>query len=508
MRIDSFSELLIWQLCVNGYLAITSLTLFYFRNHNLILKRNVGLILISSVCSIITCGFAIASFGPLSSYEVTSCWLECLTLSLFAPLTIYIYLLRVNHLIYLNCMQNSRLLESKLKNSVAYKTLPIIEKFSFKFFQLLGRFSSLGKKRMSSLSEFSSGQLEQMHGKTLLLALFPCIFISLTLFTVTASVYPIEMKLKGTCPSSIYNPQLLFIVFLLFIWFCSLFQMHRIKNGMGIKTEYTFGAILCLIPYTLLVIAQVQGLDDGQGLGTRYGVSVYIVMMGLFSQTVFITFPLIYILITRNTMKALEEDLIVDSNSLEIVINTPHLFIQFKQALASEFCIENGLFIEEYKAMLQKDQEVVTGINGHAIENTKTNQKRRNKTAMVDLFTKYITPNSPFQLNLSESTVKSVQERLEAGSDSLEDLKIVYDEVIYGLYNTSFTRFVNARKDKFKNKELLNGKALGAVESVAHNLVTQSMRSLRNENKEEQKSTFASFSLKILASAIGTRADK
>lgn len=354
--------------------------------------RNVELILTSSVCSILVAIFSIFAFNPMTSFYKSPCWLECFSFTLFAPLAIYIYLLRVNHLIFVNCISKikSSSAASKDKNILQMK-FSLVEKFSLLYFRILFT-NTLSRKSYQSNHNIMPTQI-QLKDWTLVLALLPCIIVGLIMFLIVASTNPKEMTTIGTCNSSIYYPLFTWIIVMLLIWFTSLLTMFNIQNGLGIKAEYTTGAIVCLFPYSFLIAAIVSG---NPYLQTRYGITIYIVLMDILSQTMFVFVPLVILVVDMNRVKEIE--LIVDQGSLERVINTPLLFTKFKGALAKEFASENGFFIEDYKKLLEGDKLTIRGSN--------VSRNMNAKFAIVDIFEKYVQSGAAFQLNLNEQTVK------------------------------------------------------------------------------------------------------
>jgi len=179
------------------------------------------------------------------------------------------------------------------------------------------------------------------------------------------------------------------ISFLLFSY-----RLRRVADGFHIKNELKFTGlvvILALIPWVLFnTNLQAYNLDFPYSTLSLVLALIFV----FYGSTFWPLFRSIY-----KPPKIIDTQLPDNLDNLSSVIGTQEGFEAFRKFLVDEFSVENLLFYVDIEDIRKKI--------GEGANLTKV------KSETTRLYQKYIMIDSPFQVNISDTIVKSIQEKME-----------------------------------------------------------------------------------------------
>ncbi|KAI9144933.1 RGS domain-containing protein [Paraphysoderma sedebokerense] len=126
--------------------------------------------------------------------------------------------------------------------------------------------------------------------------------------------------------------------------------------------------------------------------------------------------------------------------TFEKILNDKKLFVEFKKSLAEDFCIENGLFWEDWRALKSISDRTETERAVHAIYN------------------KYIRQNAQYEINISSSTKSKFIKMIDSKSTDFSIVEEVKKEVFQMMYLNSFPRFIKKLKNASQTGSASNSK--------------------------------------------------
>lgn len=388
-------------------------------------------------------------------------------------------------------MYRTRLALSKGEVLCPFTKLPFITKFSVRFFRKLGKLASWNKKKYAPVDAYATHNIENLHGWNLVLCILPGFIVSLIIFMTTSIIYPDLMVARATCPEYIYYAAYTYLFVMMFLWLFSIVPLLKIKDGLGIRLEYSIGLLTTVTLYIIALIASIS--DPSSPILTKYGLTFWIVMSSLCAQTWFVVFPLVLIYLNHRNIKT--SKLSVDKDSLEHIFRSPELMNLFKIQLAKEYTIENGLFIEEYYKIQKSNADFMTSThNINADINAQANASRMLRNKIKSMFEKYIKSDSPYQLNLTDVTVRQLTEKMDGSHFDLSDISNVYTEVVDVLCTNSLGRFAKANPMMFM-KRLKYGERLDMGHRILASLTSVKLKEQSSSNIKETSIDTTTFTL-------------
>ncbi|KAJ1508007.1 hypothetical protein HMI54_003615 [Coelomomyces lativittatus] len=123
----------------------------------------------------------------------------------------------------------------------------------------------------------------------------------------------------------------------------------------------------------------------------------------------------------------------------------------FKKSLAKDFCIENGLFVEEYMKLVHVGEVLQNNISrGELVQDLEISISKGKSTNLLptvcnnanDLYEVFVKKNSLFELNISFRTRSTVEKSFSDGKLKLSSLEPVYREVMNNMFANTYPRFL------------------------------------------------------------------
>ncbi|KAI9144199.1 RGS domain-containing protein [Paraphysoderma sedebokerense] len=161
-----------------------------------------------------------------------------------------------------------------------------------------------------------------------------------------------------------------------------------------------------------------------------FGHVIFIIALITINHTVSITIPALYAFFRGG-----HENIHVEQSmeSFQRVLNDRDMFQRFKIILAEDFSIENAMFLEEYNTLAPNSTSKTT----QTILDAESTKKH-----IEYIVNNFIISGSPYELNLSSKTRKSIISEAKKDNYTIEILEPAKNEVTQLMYLNSFPRFI------------------------------------------------------------------
>lgn len=200
-----------------------------------------------------------------------------------------------------------------------------------------------------------------------------------------------------------------------------LYTIRDVEDSMNLRNEimvssivnitiYTYYLLLTLVPH----LAFLKGEVGGGVLG----------VIGVFTQhCVTVIWPLFESFIFSRNVKLIQARFKTGQMNMEsmmIVLNNHEMMFDFKKELMGQFCIENGIFYEEFNKIQKRCKR-----NAESSTSILDTGKEMRMIRSV-----FIESGSPQELNIPHKLKKTYLDLLDGGSVNFEILVPIKDEVL------------------------------------------------------------------------------
>ncbi|KAI9136475.1 hypothetical protein BKA69DRAFT_146055 [Paraphysoderma sedebokerense] len=239
---------------------------------------------------------------------------------------------------------------------------------------------------------------------------------------------------------------LLFIQALAVPW--ALMSLKNVGTAYLMKFEVSFGmlaGVFGFIFYSLLFV--VMPNNDSVKLLHDFVPSITLITV----HTVSIGIPTFLVLKHEYSLKTLMKWNEDDRVAFEKILSSPELFQEFKLQLARDFCIENGLFYDQYRKILPQlppfdgkvDLTIIAGNKWDKATAMKSieNYSLEARQLILNLYRQFIASNAPHEVNIgaTRKVAKKCMEQL--GSLSPEIIHAIAKEVKENMLLNSYVKF-------------------------------------------------------------------
>ena len=456
-----------------AYIAVLAVTTLFWggstalfwakRNVDLIQKRTVWLVVLNSAISYSFTIPAILALDPFQAYVSFPCWLHLYLLYIPGPLCIYCVFIRALNLVYVHCVNQSRLNEHD-PSLLARMTL--VERLTFRLFAAVQRGpgqpgspqqgrppqasvsangTPIGTTTPGPVSGSHSGaaiperQAAQYNGvvpqRVLARSVTVLVVVEHLLYCLPFLMYRDGEMGQPVCPGAAVLPA--YVLILLFL-VCAPVVMHsirRISDTLFLRKELSWSLGVTLTLYLLYLVAAFVAPDSP--LRTAWGPATYLCLVGLATQAISVVAPV------GHLWRYGGSKLKFDQASFVRVLDDRAHFALLKDMMAAEFSLENGLFHEEYSDALldlrrATEALALVGTPGGAEKHA------RAQTRLVrQLYDKFIRHGATHELNLPGKLRQAITAAVRDGACTLERLSPVHKEVLNMIYVNTFPRFVS-----------------------------------------------------------------
>lgn len=217
--------------------------------------------------------------------------------------------------------------------------------------------------------------------------------------------------------------------------------LKNVKDPYYIKIETSLGLIISAFFFFAFSVIGVFIQDKG----FRRAHDVFPAAAMIICHTVSVTFPALLALSKEYTLKSLIQNL--NRSTFDKILNDSVLFLEFKEQLASDLCIENGIFHEHYREIQEGLRKIgygkveVTARPTFPIANPPTYPSDLHDR-IKRLYSLFILSGSPFEVNIPGTTRGYAKRSIgEIGTITPEILELIRQGVYENMFLNSFPKF-------------------------------------------------------------------
>jgi hypothetical protein len=433
------AEVLLTSIILDVFLIATSWWYFKKRDHEIIKSRLPYLVLVNAVSGIALTHKFLLDF-PL--FETTMpCVISFILYYVFVPTWLFTFLLRSGYLLLAHVSSQARLEYSNTGKITIYDKMSRLDKLVFNM-QL---FLFNAKSGVDTSGHLTFRQLKRS-------------FIALG-FAITIA-FALLLVLKGgdlsTCPAGDYLVLYgLMGIFLLIIPYL-LYSLRSVNDCLHIRREIM--VTLGMFYPTVALFLPNMFIPGDPAAPKTTGAFLYTLVLVIMTQIVCILYPLYMVYKSEIEMKSLK----LDPASFEKAIQDPTMFKELKEILAKSFCIENGLFLEEFQSLKGRRRSKSirqTGITIKSYLEATNSQLVPDSTIVIQsgnqikeykrLYDTFIKPGSPQELNITSLLREKITLAVNQLSENQEAPENLFDEVATEvklmIYLNTFPKFIAKR---------------------------------------------------------------